>query len=143
MDKYRIRLENSRAYGRSVFWYIEEYSEKLGYYRTVEHGFVSFFGKKSAMRAAQRKLKKYKKFQNYNELYSVDGNLLDEPVPSYVVVKPEEDYKGKAHCVKCKENVKFTGKIKTSDSGRRIAMGTCPNCKTKVNRILPSVGSGK
>jgi hypothetical protein len=141
MDKYRIRLENSRRYPRSVFWYIEEYSEKLGYYRQVKRGLVSFFGKKAAMRAALRGLKKYKKFQDYNEVYSLDGNLLEETTPAYTAV--EKDYSGNAYCVKCKESVDFIGKIKTSDSGRRIAMGTCPNCKTKVNRILPSVGSGK
>lgn len=141
MDKYRIRLENSRRYPRSVFWNLEEYSEKLGYYREVRRGVVSFFGKKAAMRAARRALKKYQKFNDYNDLYSLDGQLLEDPAPPYTPV--QKDYSGNAYCVKCKESVDFVGKIKTSDSGRRIAMGTCPNCKTKVNRILPSVGSGK
>ena len=136
MDKYRIRLENSRAYGRSVFWYIEEYSERLGYYRSVKHGLVSFFGKKAAMRAARRALKKYIQFNPYNEVYSLDGTRLEESLPFVRAVKPEEDYEGKAHCVKCKENVGFKGKIKVSDSGRRMAYGNCPKCKTKVNRVL-------
>jgi hypothetical protein len=134
MDKYRIRLENSRPHGRSVFWYIEEYSERLNYYRTVKHGLVSFFGKKAAMRAARRALKKYTQFNLYNELYNLDGELLNKPVPAYTI--EEKDYKGKAHCVKCKENVRFTGKVKVSNSGRRMAYGNCPECGTKVNRVL-------
>ena len=138
MDKYRIRLENSRAYESSVFWYIEEYSERLNYYRTVKHGLVSFFGKKAAIRAARRALKKYTKFKTYNEVYSLDGELVkDQRLSAYEVVKPEKSYKGKAYCIICKENVPFSGKIKVTDSGRRMAYGTCPACGTKVNRILP------
>jgi len=136
MDKHRIRLENSRRYPRSVFWYIEEYKENLGYYVSVKRGLVTLFGKKAAMRAARRALKKYVQFQPYNETYSVDGTQLEESLPFVRVVKPEEDYEGKAHCVKCKENVGFEGKIRVSDSGRRMAYGKCPKCKTKVNRIL-------
>jgi hypothetical protein len=137
MDKYRIRLENSRAYGRSVFWYIEEYNERLSYYTSVKHGLVSFFGKKAAMRAARRALKKYTKFKTYNEVYSLEGELVkDQSLAAYEVVKPEEDYKGTAYCVKCKEVVNFEGKIRVSNSGRRMAYGNCPDCKTKVNRVL-------
>jgi hypothetical protein len=47
-----------------------------------------------------------------------------------------ETYTGEAYCVKCKEKRHFTGEIKNSDSGRRMAQGTCPTCGTKVNRIL-------
>jgi hypothetical protein len=43
---------------------------------------------------------------------------------------------GDAYCVKCKEKRDFEGWIKTSDSGRRMAYGNCPECGTKVNRIL-------
>jgi hypothetical protein len=43
---------------------------------------------------------------------------------------------GNAYCVMCKENVEFTGNIRTSDSGRQMAYGRCPRCNTKVNRIL-------
>ena len=134
MEKYRIRLENSRRYPRSVFWYIEEYSENLGYYREIKRGLVTLFGKKAALRAALRGLKKYVKFHLYNELYSPGGELLNKPVPAYTIV--EEDYKGEAWCVKCKDKKEFTGKIKVTDSGRRMAYGKCPKCKTKVNRIL-------
>ena len=134
MDKYRIRLENSRMYPRSVFWYIEEYSDNLGYYRQVKHGLVSFWGKKAALRAARKGLAKYQKFHDYNELYSLDGELLDQPSPSYVVI--DEEFTGDAYCVKCKDKREFTGKIKTSESGRRMATGKCPKCGTKVARIL-------
>lgn len=43
---------------------------------------------------------------------------------------------GDAYCVKCKDKVTFEGQIKVSDSGRRMAFGKCPQCGTKVNRIL-------
>lgn len=45
-------------------------------------------------------------------------------------------YKGDAYCVKCKDKRYFEGKVITSDSGRRIAMGKCDECGTKLNRIL-------
>lgn len=176
MDKHRIHLENSHRYPRSVFWSIEEYDEKRGYYRGVKSGVVSFFGKKAAIRAAKRALKKRMKRPLYSEVYHLNGKLFqDEKVEEnlwqqhtcpdckevysiskraltgkYMIADHKKEcsglpghYKGNAYCVKCKESVDFVGKIKTSDSGRRIAMGTCPNCKTKVNRILPSVGSSK
>jgi hypothetical protein len=47
-----------------------------------------------------------------------------------------ETYTGEAYCVKCKEKRHFTGEVKISDSGRRMAQGSCPTCGTKVNRIL-------
>lgn len=48
-----------------------------------------------------------------------------------------ETYEGTAYCVKCKEIRDMeNGLVKVSDSGRRMAMGNCPVCKTKVNRIL-------
>jgi hypothetical protein len=47
-----------------------------------------------------------------------------------------ETYTGEAYCVKCKEKRHFTGEVKVSESGRRMAQGTCPTCGTKVNRIL-------
>ena len=45
-----------------------------------------------------------------------------------------ESYEG--YCVKCKEKRTFQGEVKVSDSGRRMAQGTCPVCGTKMNRIL-------
>ena len=47
-----------------------------------------------------------------------------------------DSYTGEAYCVKCKAKRDFTGEIKVSASGRRMAQGICPVCGTKVNRIL-------
>ncbi len=47
-----------------------------------------------------------------------------------------DTYTGDAYCVKCKTKKAFTGEIKISESGRRMAQGTCPDCGTKLNRIL-------
>ena len=47
------------------------------------------------------------------------------------------------YCVKCKAKKKITdGVVKESESGRRMAKGTCPDCGTKVNRFLPSKKKG-
>lgn len=70
------------------------------------------------------------------------GVAGEKPAP---VVKKEktlsgvESYSGDAYCVSCKEKTAFEGVIKISDSGRRMAMGHCPKCGTKVNRILGKV----
>lgn len=48
----------------------------------------------------------------------------------------EEIYFGDAYCVRCKEKRNFEGGIKVADSGRRMAYGVCPECGTKMNRIL-------
>lgn len=45
-------------------------------------------------------------------------------------------WSGSAYCVNCEENVEFTGSLKTTESGRRMAQGKCPRCETLVNRIL-------
>lgn len=47
-----------------------------------------------------------------------------------------ESYSGEAYCVKCKEKREFTGEVKVSESGRRMAQGVCGVCGTKLNRIL-------
>ncbi len=47
-----------------------------------------------------------------------------------------EPYTGEAYCVKCKAKKNFSGHVKVSESGRRMAQGTCPDCGTKLNRIL-------
>ncbi|MGH3326747.1 MAG: DUF5679 domain-containing protein [Streptomycetales bacterium] len=47
-----------------------------------------------------------------------------------------ETYTGDAYCVKCKQKRDFTGEVKVTDSGRRMAQGICPECGTKLNRIL-------
>jgi len=45
-----------------------------------------------------------------------------------------DSYNG--YCVKCKDKRDFDGEVKVSESGRRMAQGTCPVCGTKMNRIL-------
>lgn len=44
-----------------------------------------------------------------------------------------ETYNG--YCVKCKEKRDFEGEVHVAN-GRRMAKGTCPQCGTKMNRIL-------
>ena len=58
---------------------------------------------------------------------------LEAPKPR---VSKKDVYKGDAYCVKCKDKKYFTGVIKTSDSGRRMAQGKCSDCGTSLNRIL-------
>lgn len=42
-----------------------------------------------------------------------------------------------AFCVNCKGTVPIENRVtRVSDSGRKMAHGNCPNCHTKVNRIL-------
>lgn len=47
-----------------------------------------------------------------------------------------ETYKGDAYCVKCRQKREFEGQVVVSESGRRMAKGTCPVCGTTLNRIL-------
>jgi Domain of unknown function (DUF5679) len=49
-------------------------------------------------------------------------------------VRVADTYEG--YCVKCKEKREYTGEVRVSDSGRRMARGTCPVCGTTINRIL-------
>jgi hypothetical protein len=50
------------------------------------------------------------------------------------VAQATETYNG--YCVKCRQKRDFEGHVVVSDSGRRMAKGTCPTCGTKMNRIL-------
>ena len=51
-----------------------------------------------------------------------------------------ESWIGDCYCVKCKGKVVMkNGFVKVADSGRRMAMGICPVCGIKVNRILGKV----
>ena len=45
-----------------------------------------------------------------------------------------ETYNG--YCVKCKQKRDFVGEVATSENGRRMAKGICPECGTKMNRML-------
>ena len=69
--------------------------------------------------------------------YSISGcpnSLLDKLIINNRL--KNNIFKGDAYCVKCKVPREFEGKIKTSDSGRRMAVGKCYECGTKLNRIL-------
>ena len=46
-----------------------------------------------------------------------------------------DQYTGEAYCVKCKKKQPFTGDI-VETNGRRMAKGICPECNTKMNRML-------
>lgn len=71
-----------------------------------------------------------KKFLFTRDDYS-DQELID-----LILGKPQVDIEITAYCVLCKEAVTCNAKVRTSDSGRRMATGNCPDCGTKVNRIL-------
>jgi len=45
-----------------------------------------------------------------------------------------DSYEG--YCVKCKEKRHYEGEVRISESGRRMARGTCPVCGSTINRIL-------
>ena len=47
-----------------------------------------------------------------------------------------EKYSGEFYCVKCKEKRTTEGDVVISENGRRMAKGVCPECGTKLNRIL-------
>ncbi|WP_430868495.1 DUF5679 domain-containing protein [Demequina aurantiaca] len=47
-----------------------------------------------------------------------------------------EKYSGEFYCVKCKEKRTTEGDVVISENGRRMAKGICPECGTKLNRIL-------
>ncbi len=48
----------------------------------------------------------------------------------------EEKYEGEFYCLKDKAKVKAIGDVSTTN-GRRMAKAICPNCGTKLTRILP------
>ena len=130
-EEFRIKTSTSSQYPRSVFWAVEKWNGR--YYTSIRSGVATLFGEGAALRQARRALKKYQKFKSYENIYPIPG------IPMAEVVTSDNVYHGNAYCVKCKELRDFEGTIKTSDSGRRMAMGKCPVCGTKVNRILGKV----
>jgi hypothetical protein len=43
------------------------------------------------------------------------------------------------YCVKCREKRSIKGgSVTETKNGRKMAVGTCPKCGTKVTRFLPS-----
>lgn len=47
-----------------------------------------------------------------------------------------ETWSGEFYCVKCKDKREAEGDVVVSEKGTRMAKGTCPECGTKLNRIL-------
>src|SRR5699024_359169 len=50
-------------------------------------------------------------------------------------VMADETYAGEFYCVKCREKREAEGNVVVSN-GRRMAKAVCPECGTKLNRIL-------
>lgn len=46
-----------------------------------------------------------------------------------------DTYKGEFYCMKCKDKRQSEGDVVETNGGR-MAKGTCPECGTKLNRIL-------
>ncbi len=47
-----------------------------------------------------------------------------------------DKYQGEFYCVKCKAKRTTEGDVVVSENGRRMAKAICPECGTKLNRIL-------
>lgn len=47
-----------------------------------------------------------------------------------------DKYQGEFYCVKCKDKRTTEGDVVVSENGRRMAKAVCPECGTKLNRIL-------
>ncbi|WP_143338022.1 DUF5679 domain-containing protein [Demequina sp. NBRC 110054] len=47
----------------------------------------------------------------------------------------DEKWQGEFYCVKCKTKREAEGNVVVSND-RRMAKGVCPECGTKLNRIL-------
>ncbi len=45
--------------------------------------------------------------------------------------------KYEGYCVKCRQKREFDGEMRTLDNGKKAAQGPCPECGTKMTRILP------
>ena len=45
--------------------------------------------------------------------------------------------KYEGYCVKCRAKREFEGEIREFDNGKKAAQGICPECGTKMTRILP------
>lgn len=47
-----------------------------------------------------------------------------------------ETWSGEFYCVKCKQKREADGEVHVSDKGTKMAKAVCPECGTKLNRIL-------
>ena len=48
-----------------------------------------------------------------------------------------ETWSGEFYCVKCKAKREASGEVSVSEKGTRMAKAGCPECGTKLKRILP------
>lgn len=95
--------------------------------------------KKKAKRMAKKHIKVYEKSKVptvYTITTSRDSTYVQENLNKTFFTDTNKSYNGTSFCIKCRESVQFSGIIKVTDSGRRMASGNCPTCNTKVNRIL-------
>jgi hypothetical protein len=71
-----------------------------------------------------------------------DEDYVDESAPGGRLSAFNEDgssrqiFRGEGYCVSCREAKEFEGYVAVAGSGRQMAMGNCPSCGTRVNRIL-------
>ena len=92
-------------------------------------------GRTTTIRGAKRQVKKaIKKLERDFQpiIYTVSTSKEDKK-PVFVEV---EMWVGESYCVTCRMSVPFRGEVKTSDSGRRRAVGKCDGCNNKIYRIL-------
>ena len=67
---------------------------------------------------------------------------VDESAPGGRLSAFNEDgtsrqhFRGEGYCVSCREVKVFEGYVAVADSGRQMAMGNCPSCGTRMNKIL-------
>ncbi|GAB3265568.1 DUF5679 domain-containing protein [Alteromonas gracilis] len=47
-----------------------------------------------------------------------------------------ETWSGEFYCVKCKDKRTADGEVVVNEKGTKMAKATCPECSTKLNRIL-------
>ena len=67
---------------------------------------------------------------------SVTLPLRSTPVQGHHRREESPWLKYEGYCVKCREKREFDGQEVELANGRRAAQGTCPECGTKMNRIL-------
>lgn len=65
---------------------------------------------------------------------------LEDDLPDTIERRGEdmadETYEGEYYCVKCKTKRQAKGNVVVNAKGTRMAKATCPECGTKLNRIL-------
>jgi hypothetical protein len=71
-----------------------------------------------------------------------DEDYVDESAPGGRLSAFNADgssrqiFRGEGYCVSCREPKVFEGYVAVADSGRKMAMGICPSCGTRINKIV-------